>query len=146
SPTGVREVKRFGGADIAGGHLKETGTSHWAGPNTGASNLSGFTALPGGYRYFDGSFSELGSYGDHISSTLYSSDYFYHRGLYEDNDDLYRGLEFLSNGVSIPLQRCPGSGRCRSRQPEYYRRDHHPSGQHACTGGGSMDRDFRSGW
>lgn len=39
-----------------GGMLKEDGTAHWVAPNTGASNLSGFTALPGGYRTASGSY------------------------------------------------------------------------------------------
>ena len=41
--------------NVAGSAMKETGTTHWFSPNTGATNSSGFTGLPGGYRFFDGS-------------------------------------------------------------------------------------------
>jgi uncharacterized protein (TIGR02145 family) len=46
-----------GGESIAGGKLRETGTTHWQSPNNEATNESGFTAVPGGERlYFDGGF------------------------------------------------------------------------------------------
>lgn len=50
-------VENLGGLSVASGKLRESGTSHWASPNQGATNESGFSALPGGYRsWSDGSF------------------------------------------------------------------------------------------
>jgi uncharacterized protein (TIGR02145 family) len=43
--------------------LKETGTTHWPDSNTDATNESGFTALPGGYRATNGPFNSIGSGG-----------------------------------------------------------------------------------
>ena len=41
---------QLGGYGVAGGKMKETGTTHWIAANTGATNESGFTALPTGFR------------------------------------------------------------------------------------------------
>ena len=46
----------LGSADSAGGKLKETGTTHWQNPNAGATNETGFSALPGGGRDGNGRF------------------------------------------------------------------------------------------
>src|SRR5664280_101094 len=40
----------LGGPTLAGGPLKEAGTAHWTSPNNNATDLYGFTALPGGQR------------------------------------------------------------------------------------------------
>lgn len=57
------------GESIAGGKLKETDTVNWQSPNTAATNETGFTALPGAYRDFDGTFYGLGSFGSWWSTT-----------------------------------------------------------------------------
>lgn len=55
-------VTYLGGEDVAGGKLKEVGTSHWNSPNTGATNESGFTGLPSGNRFDTGNspFTDIG--------------------------------------------------------------------------------------
>ena len=64
----------LGGTSVAGGKMKEAGTTHWNSPNTGADNSSDFTALPSGYRHLtNGSFNDLHNYGywwsNHENST-----------------------------------------------------------------------------
>ena len=64
----------LGGSSVAGGALKSTATQPtpggWFTPNTGATNSSGFSAGPGGLRFFDGVFCCDGSYGYWWSSSI----------------------------------------------------------------------------
>jgi uncharacterized protein (TIGR02145 family) len=53
----------LGELGVAGGKLKETGTTHWTTPNTDATNETGFTALPGGQRISWGTFDAIGNVG-----------------------------------------------------------------------------------
>jgi uncharacterized protein (TIGR02145 family) len=58
----------LGGVSVGGGKMKETDYDHWIAPNTGATNSSDFTGLPGGFR-FSGGFFNIGYYGYWWSST-----------------------------------------------------------------------------
>ena len=57
------------GGNANGGKLKETGTAHWTTPNTGATNVTGFTALPGGYMGNANSSSNINNQGYFWTST-----------------------------------------------------------------------------
>ncbi len=63
----------LGGTSVAGGKIKEIGLTHWITPNSGATNESGFTALPSGQRSFDGVYNYIGNYGRWWTSTQNSS-------------------------------------------------------------------------
>jgi uncharacterized protein (TIGR02145 family) len=78
----------LGGESVAGGKLKETGTTHWQSPNTGATNESGFTALPGGTRYVDGGGT---FYGIYYWPMFWTSTFNYTRSLYYENSTIWRG-------------------------------------------------------
>jgi uncharacterized protein (TIGR02145 family) len=62
-------IDYLGGTNVSGGEMKETGTLHWLPPNTGATNGSGFTGLPGGVSKGSQSCFDLGAIGYYWSST-----------------------------------------------------------------------------
>lgn len=67
----------LGGSYVAGGKLKETGTTHWYSPNIGATNESGFTALPGGAG-FNGGFAKIDEMGEWWGANEYSASSAWH--------------------------------------------------------------------
>ncbi len=86
---------------VEGGKLKEAGTTHWADPNAGANNESGFTALPGGYRYSNGYFSNIRDYGYWWSSTELDTNIAWIRYLYYYNSFVNRFNYYKSMGFSV---------------------------------------------
>lgn len=80
----------LGGESVAGGKLKESGTKHWFSPNTGATNETGFTALPGGKRFVHGPFGFMGLGGYWWSATQASVTTAWHRYVYFNLGDVYR--------------------------------------------------------
>jgi uncharacterized protein (TIGR02145 family) len=85
-----------------GGKLKEAGTAHWDSPNTGATNESGFSALPGGCRYtFEGYCHDLRQYASFWSSTQYGPNSAFSRYLGYRNSDIERAHVHMRCGYSI---------------------------------------------
>ncbi len=86
---------------MAGGKLKETGTKHWISPNTGASNESGFTALPSGNRYLTGGFVGIGQSGNWWSSTEADGSSAWFRSMSYYVSNAYRSGYYKWKGKSV---------------------------------------------
>jgi uncharacterized protein (TIGR02145 family) len=91
----------LGGGSIAGGKMKEVGIAHWAAPNTGATNSSGFTALPGGYRDEDNNFYKLTQDAAFWSSLQKDSTFAWDRFLYNNLESVLRFGDLKTGGFSV---------------------------------------------
>ncbi len=92
----------LGGLSIAGGPLKETGTAHWNANNVGATNETGFTALPGGEREaWGGSYNRLGTYAYFWSSSpAITGGYFWYLSINNFEARTYRNDDIPENAFS----------------------------------------------
>jgi uncharacterized protein (TIGR02145 family) len=91
----------LGGVSVAGGKMKSTGISLWLSPNTGATNESGFTGLPGGYRDSLGEFQGLGYAGLWWSSSEANWFSGWSRTLGHEVGIANRDMMEIDNGLSV---------------------------------------------
>ncbi len=96
----VTLVMYLGGTDVAGGKMKETGITHWN-INFGATNESGFSALPGGYRGYDGGFGDMRGNASFWSSTEYDNYRAWGRGLGYSGSKVARDFAAKGGGGSV---------------------------------------------
>jgi uncharacterized protein (TIGR02145 family) len=93
-------IDYLGGQNVAGGKMKST--TGWNAPNTAATNESGFSGLPGGFRYnLNGFFDAVGIFGYWWSSTESSTTNVWYRNLFYGNDDAGRTNNNKQNGFSV---------------------------------------------
>ncbi len=92
-------IDYLGGADAAGGKLKEAGIENWNSPNTDATNESGFTGLPVGQR--PNVFSPSGTHGRWWSNSQSTSSLAYAYVLYYNEAVIRRSSTNKRNGLSV---------------------------------------------
>lgn len=104
-------IDYLNGSDIAGGRMKKEGIErgndrNWSDPNTGATNKSGFTALPGGFMsYYNGTNQRMGQWGFFWSSTEDGSYNAWSRDLFYITSEVFRNSDSKHRGLSV---RCIG--------------------------------------
>ncbi|MFZ4799841.1 MAG: fibrobacter succinogenes major paralogous domain-containing protein [Bacteroidia bacterium] len=94
-------ITYLGGESIAGGKLKEAGFAHWESSSTDATNETGFTALPGGYRNYGGAFSHIDTVGQWWSSTEISKNNAWFRIMIFNSFYVARLNNYKLNGFSV---------------------------------------------
>jgi len=92
----------LGGTDVAGGKLKEAGTTNWVNQNVGATNETKFTALPGGSRsYTDGTFFDIGRGSYWWTSTILDYTYTWVRSMGSFSQGIGRTGSPKPNGLYV---------------------------------------------
>lgn len=91
----------LGGKEVAGGKMKETGTSHWSTPNEGSTNSSCFSALPGAGRINIGNFFGVKSYALWWSSTNFDNHTAFFRQMNYIDTYIYRDSTYMECGNSV---------------------------------------------
>jgi uncharacterized protein (TIGR02145 family) len=98
--------------DNVGGKLKEVGNKNWTDPNTGATNETGFTGLPGGYRNgANGTWGSINSFGNFWTTSDESegqTNMAWDRRLNYNYAGIWRNYSNKANGFSV---------RCISNSP-----------------------------
>lgn len=90
----------YGGENNAGGPLKTT--TGWDSPNTGATNESGFNAMPGGMRFnYPGNFYYMGSFANFWTGTVFSSSHAWYRRLRHNQATILRANIDKAYGYSV---------------------------------------------
>nr|MBN2277004.1 hypothetical protein [candidate division Zixibacteria bacterium] len=91
----------LGGSQVAGGKLKDTGTAYWCEPNEGATNESGFTGLPGGFRMSSGGYDNMCIWAMFWSSTYSDGNGVMWECLYSSEPSLGSGYYDMNGGMSV---------------------------------------------
>ncbi len=107
----------------AAGRLKATGTLEagdglWKHPNVEATNETGFSALPGGFRWADGSFSYLGDNGNWWSSSEHSLRYAGAWFMHNNYSRVSHNNEYKNDGFSVRCIRAVNENLDKNRQME----------------------------
>lgn len=93
-------IHYLGGEEVASGKLKSSGINFWASPNTLATNESGFSALPGGFRFVNGLFYDQGGY-SYFASPDYDFQGINYRITYYLGNEVVTGGFNMNGGVSV---------------------------------------------
>lgn len=98
------ELTNFLGGNLeAGNKLKETGTRHWERPNAGATNESGFAALPGGWHNPNRGFQYMGDSGRWWTSSVtdHNAEQYWRMGMRYNRKDVNRASNSNAMGFSV---------------------------------------------